>query len=95
MSRVHVRMGSLCTVVPEDLTCAFEAASQGTVAEGAELKIGIVPAKKRCGECQIDFEVEAETTKSLCPQCGGMAHKLISGTELDITLFRGSSEAAS
>ena len=95
VSRVSVRMGSLCTVAPEALTIAFEAASEGTVAEGAELNIGIVPAKGRCEKCNIDFDVETDTSMFLCPQCGGTVRELISGRELDIALFRGSSEASS
>ena len=91
VSRVHIRMGSFCTVVPEALTFAFEAASEGTVAEGAELKIAVVPARGRCDACHIDFDVETDTSVFVCPECGGMAAKLISGKELEITLVRGTS----
>jgi hydrogenase nickel incorporation protein HypA/HybF len=91
VSRVHVRIGSLCSIVPEALTFAFEAASEGTVAEGAKLNIGVVPARGRCDKCDIDFDVDLGTSVFLCPQCGGNVGKLISGKELEIALFRGSS----
>lgn len=95
VSRVHVRIGRLCTIVPEVLTFAFETASEGTVAEGAELSIAVVPARGRCDKCNIDFDVETDTSVFFCPQCGGIAAELISGRELEIALFRGTSEATS
>ena len=95
VSRVHIRIGSLCGIVPEALTFAFEAASEGTVAEGAELNIGVVPARGRCNKCNIDFDVDDDPSTFLCPQCGGIAAELISGRELEIALFRGRSESTS
>jgi len=91
VSRVHIRIGSLCSIAPEALTFAFEAASEGTVAEGAELNIGVVPARGRCDKCDIDFDVDMDTSVFLCPHCGGNAGELICGRELEIALFRGSS----
>jgi hydrogenase nickel incorporation protein HypA/HybF len=92
VSRVHIRMGCLCTIVPEALTIAFEAASEGTVAEGAELNIAVVPARVRCDTCNTDFDVDRDTSVFICPQCGGIAAELISGREFEIALFRGTSE---
>lgn len=89
VSRVHIRIGSLRDIVPEDLTFAFEAAAEGTVAEGAELNIGVVPARGRCDKCNIYFDVDPDTPKFLCPKCGASAEKLVSGKELEIALFRG------
>jgi len=95
VSRVHVRIGSLCTIVPEALTFAFEAASEGTVAEGAELNVGVVPARGRCDKCNIEFDVDMETSMFVCPQCGGTAAELISGKEVEIALFRGRPKSTS
>ena len=92
VSRVHVRIGSLYTIVPEALASAFTTASEGTVAEGAELNIGVVPATGRCDRCNIDFDVDM-ISMFLCPQCGGVAAELTSGRELEIALFRGSSKS--
>lgn len=82
VTRVHVRIGSLSTIVPDALTFSFEVVSDRTVAEGAELDIEVVPARGRCYSCNIDFEVE--TSLFLCPQCGGIAGELLSGKELEI-----------
>ncbi len=90
ISRVHVKMGSLCTVIPEELAIAFRAASEGTMAEGAELNIGVEAAKARCDRCNIEFAVDMiKATVFTCPQCGGKEGKILSGEELEITLVRG------
>jgi len=82
VKRVHLRIGELSTCVPDALTFAFEVVSEGTVAEGAELKIEVVPAKGRCDKCDIEFDVDS--AMFLCPQCGGIAAEIVSGKELDI-----------
>ena len=82
VTRVHLRIGELSTCVPDALTFAFEVVSEGTVAEGAELKIEVVPARGRCEKCDIEFDVDS--TMFLCPQCGGIAAEIVSGKELDI-----------
>jgi len=91
VSRVHIRIGSLCTIVPEALTFAFETASEGTVAEGAEVNVGVVPARGRCDKCNIEFDLDMDTSMFVCPQCGRTAAELISGREVEIALFRGGS----
>lgn len=96
ISRVHVKIGSLCGITPEALTFAFEAASEGTVAEGAELNIvGVVPAKGRCHQCGIEFDMAMDTSMLVCPQCGGIVGEVISGKELEIALVRGKAESTS
>jgi hydrogenase nickel incorporation protein HypA/HybF len=84
VTRVHVRIGELSTIVPDALTFAFEVVSEGTLADGAELNIEIVPAKGRCDTCDIEFSVDS-STMFLCPQCGGVAAEIVSGKELDVT----------
>ena len=82
VTRVHVRIGELATCVPDALTFAFEIVSEGTVAEGAKLKIEVVPARGRCDKCDIQFDVDS--AMFLCPQCGGVAAEIVSGKELDV-----------
>ena len=89
ISRIHVRMGSLCSTTPEELTFAFQMLSEGTLAEGAELRIDVVPGKARCEQCSIEFPVDAgDITAFPCPRCGGMVDQLLSGRECDIALIR-------
>ncbi len=83
VTRVHVRIGTLCAIVPEALTFSFEVISERTVAEGAGLHIELVPARGRCQNCNIDFEVD--NFLFFCPKCGGIASEIISGKELEIS----------
>ena len=90
ISRIHLRMGSHCDMVPELLASAFKDASEGTMAEGAELNIGVVAPKARCDGCDIEFAVDMiKAPVFTCPQCGGKAGNLVSGKELEIALVRG------
>ena len=84
-TRVHVirlRVGALSGVVPEALTYAFEALSQGTLAEGGQLAIDPVPARFWCEPCAREFV--AEDLWVVCPACGGSKAELRSGRELEI-----------
>jgi hydrogenase nickel incorporation protein HypA/HybF len=58
VTRVHVRIGELATCVPDALTFAFEIVSEGTVAEGAELKIEVVPARGRCDPSKVNCDLD-------------------------------------
>ncbi|NVM20159.1 MAG: hydrogenase maturation nickel metallochaperone HypA [Desulfobacterales bacterium] len=83
VTQLHVRIGSLSTVVPEALSFAFEVITKGTVAEDAELNIEVVPAVGRCRNCNIDFKVDSALF--LCPECGEIAAEIICGKELEIS----------
>lgn len=80
---VRLRIGEMAGVVPESLRFCFEAASQGTIAEGAELAIEEVPIMCRCRTCGSDFEVERFIF--LCPKCQTPDVELLSGNELDVS----------
>ena len=82
VTRVSVRIGSLSAIVPESLTFSFEIISEKTIAEGAGLDIEVVPARGRCQDCDIDFEVDGFLF--FCPQCGGVASEIVCGKELEI-----------
>ncbi len=82
VTRVHVRVGELANLVPDSFTFAFETVSPGTVAEGAELELEIVPGKGRCGACDIEFKVDS--VMFFCPQCGGVGSEIVSGRELEV-----------
>ena len=74
---VELDVGVLEQVVPEALEMAFEAAGDGTVAEGARLDIREVPAEARCRDCG---RLYAPTLASyVCPDCGKAVPEIMAG----------------
>lgn len=87
VSQVRLRIGALSTVVPEALSFSFEIISQGTLAEGAELAMEVMPVIAHCSDCDLDFE--AEDFVFFCPRCRQIAVRLVSGKELEIVDIEG------
>jgi hydrogenase nickel incorporation protein HypA/HybF len=79
---LRLRIGALSGVVPDALQFAFDAVTQGTMAEGARLEIDSVPASGWCRVCQLEFE--CEDLLSECPRCHNVSGELRRGRELDI-----------
>ncbi len=52
ISEVYLEVGELTLIVPELLKQSFKMATHGSIAEGAELVIEIVPGKIKCRECE-------------------------------------------
>ncbi|NOY13952.1 MAG: hydrogenase maturation nickel metallochaperone HypA [Deltaproteobacteria bacterium] len=79
---VTVEVGSLSGVVPEALEFCFEACTNGTLLEGAQLLIKRIPASARCCDCSREFPLEE--LLACCPDCGSAAGELLSGEELRV-----------
>lgn len=80
--KLRIRIGSMSGIVSDALQFAFEALRVGTMADGAELEIEIVPAVCQCRDCNIDYK--PDEIDFLCPKCGGSNIKLLKGRELEI-----------
>lgn len=78
--QVQVRIGVLSGVEPDLLKQVFPIASTGTIAEGAQLSIEILPVCVRCQSCGVESVVEANTL--ICSSCGDWHTQLVSGNEL-------------
>jgi hydrogenase nickel incorporation protein HypA/HybF len=79
---IRLRVGQLSGVVPDALQFAFEALSNGTLAQGATLDIEHVPARFWCGTCQKEFT--ADDMFAECPGCHGLSLEMRSGRELEL-----------
>jgi hydrogenase nickel incorporation protein HypA/HybF len=79
---LHLRVGRLSGVVPEALSCAFEALRPGTLAAEARLEIESVPAAMWCGVCQEEFESPEFLCD--CPRCGTISRELRRGREMEL-----------
>ncbi len=83
--RIHglrMRIGALSGVVPESLEFAFEALTEGTLAQGARLEIERVPARCFCARCAREFEPPPHSFA--CPVCGRASAELRRGREMEV-----------
>ena len=79
---VTLEIGALSGVVPEALEFCFDAATRGSLLEGARLVIERVPATGLCSRCgQVS---PMETYFDPCPNCGALALELRSGDEMRV-----------
>lgn len=82
MTRVNLRIGVLAGVAVPSLEFGFEAASQGTPAEGAELCITHVGLQCRCRSCQTVYE--GSPNQLGCPHCDSGLGEIVTGREMQI-----------
>jgi hydrogenase nickel incorporation protein HypA/HybF len=79
---VSLRIGTLSGVVPEALEFAFQALSEGTVAEGARLVIERAALRIVCNACGT-VSMPADPF-IICPLCGSADVEIKEGRELNI-----------
>jgi hydrogenase nickel incorporation protein HypA/HybF len=79
---VTLKIGSLSGVLPEALEFAFQALSQGTVAEGVQLVIERTALCIVCNSCGT-ASMPADPF-IICPLCGSADVEIRAGRELDI-----------
>ena len=82
---ITLEVGELSDLEGEWLQWYFDMTAQGTVAAGARLVIGRVPARMGCGGCGAEFVVDFQNTEHIvCPSCGSRDVRLVSGTEYTV-----------
>lgn len=77
---VTVRAGAMHRIVPESMQTAFALVTAGSVADGAVLRLVVVPVRVRCRDCTL--EAEADDPLAACTRCGGTDLDLQGGDEL-------------
>ena len=80
VTQVRLKIGKLTNAEPEALTFAFEAYSKGTVCEGAELLVEIIPVRGQCKHCGEEFLLQE--LLFFCPKCKHTGINVIQGEEL-------------
>ena len=79
---VHIRHGALANIVPDALSFAFEALTQGGPFEGARLELEEEPLVLRCA-CGASFSPGHGPLFAPCPACGEtQGHTVEKGREL-------------
>ena len=79
---VKVRIGTLSGIMPDSLTFAFTALSNGTVADGAQLLIEEVPLRITCNKCGKTSITD--NPFMICPVCKCSDVWMASGRELNV-----------
>lgn len=72
-----LQIGEISSVIPEYMEKIYPIAVEGTGLEQTVLRIEILPANGKCGDCGAVFH--ALKTGGICPDCGSRNMKLISG----------------
>ena len=79
---VSLEIGALSGVVTDALEFCFEAATKGTLLEGAKLEIERIAATGFCSDCGVVSEIKAYFDP--CPSCGALALALRTGEEMRV-----------
>lgn len=83
---VGVRVGALLRVVPDAFVQAFELVTAGSVADGAELTLTVVPATARCEACGAT--AETDDPFPVCAACASPQVAVSGGDELTLEWLR-------
>ena len=82
VKQVTLEIGQLSAVMPDAIRFCFDVCSQGTVLEGATLKIIEVPGLGRCRHCRTEMSLTEPF--GICDRCGSVELEIIQGEELKI-----------
>ncbi len=79
---VHLVMGELSSMVDDSIQFYWEIIAKNTIAQNATLHFRRVPAELQCMTCFIKYK--PKNGELVCPQCGGVGAKIISGEEFSL-----------
>lgn len=79
---VALSIGQMTEAIEDILVFAWEALSEGTICEGAELKVNMIAPRSLCPECGLEFE--HDRFHRVCPTCGNALTELIAGREMQL-----------
>lgn len=81
ISAISILLGEMSGVETEALSFCFETLIQGTIAQGAQLRLNRVPLMGQCCSCGVKQHIEHYNF--VCPICGEPM-EIISGRELQV-----------
>lgn len=82
IKKIRLKVGKLTAVVPESFKFCMEIITKDSQAEGAEIIIDDVPLIVECEDCGERSELKEAVF--VCPGCGSVKLKVISGRDLFI-----------
>ena len=69
VTRIHLVIGDYSGYVGSSVQMYFDLISEGTVCEGAEVRIKRIRPKLKCSRCGVLFH--RKPLSFACPECGG------------------------
>jgi hydrogenase nickel incorporation protein HypA/HybF len=79
---IHIVVGGRRGFDLNRLQQVFCESARGTVAEGAELRVRLLPVRHHCQNCGYNFD--ASNCECPCPGCGHPHTEMIGGEELRV-----------
>jgi len=79
---VVLEIGQLASVEPDALRFCFDAVMKDGIAEGAVLRIDVMPGSGRCMDCGATVGINA--LYDPCPRCGGYRVQATGGTGMRV-----------
>ncbi|MEI8055377.1 MAG: hydrogenase maturation nickel metallochaperone HypA [bacterium] len=92
VTRVVLQIGALRQAIFEFLQFAFATVAKGTVADGAELIIELIPITAQCKACHKKLTVKESIY--ICPYCDSSDLAIIAGKEIILDSIDGETENA-
>jgi hydrogenase nickel incorporation protein HypA/HybF len=82
ITHLHLLLGEISELNRHLIQKNWDVLSRGTPAESAQLHFRGIPAEAQCMSCFQKYH--PENGKILCPYCGSMGAKILSGEEFSI-----------
>jgi hydrogenase nickel incorporation protein HypA/HybF len=82
VNSITLSVGRMSNAMPDALIFAYEAFTQNSSLNGAELIINEVPIKVRCERC--GFNYEPDDFPFICPECRSNFYSIIQGEDIYI-----------
>lgn len=77
-----LQIGELSSMIPKYMKTLYPMATEGTILEGSNLEIEIIPANGLCKDCKKVYNLM--DNNGMCPRCGNKNFELLSGKEFFI-----------
>lgn len=76
---VHIVIGKLSSIVDDSVQFYWDILCQNTLCQGSVLHFQRMPARLKCSDCGLEYEIERELLP--CPACQSYNIKVLSGDQ--------------
>lgn len=79
VSEIVLDIGELSLVIPKYVEDIYAITTKGTILEGTQLIMNVIPGMAECDECDEIFNVIEH--EGYCPNCGSFEKQVLSGRD--------------